>query len=395
HGSRVPQEILDVIVDNVAQLHFRSLWSLLKSSRLFGPQCRLHLYREVTIRPLSSQSPFHFHGLIMRYNVGHLVNTLCVHFCDDAQPSLNMICKVMAKLVRLETVVLSEALLSSSCTDPSKMFADLPTSTTVRRLTLSLVRSLSAEHVANVLSAYQNLSSLEVSKCNIDYEDPSATPTAPPVRIALEELSVLDTHYLVSSIFTGSVAPPIISLHKLRRLVVGQTFTPRTWPSYEALFQEIQGPCRKLFCILIQMDFRGLTSRHPETSLFVNVPSLIVVPPFDSDFDFLVDMLVPVAHDRTSRGLKRLALVFDWSMYQDPLWSDLADLLAKLALPFSVCISLAWTSSSRASYKRALSDVQDILDYFEGIERPIRVQPVELAVEEQNFHKESTEFLYY
>ncbi|KAF9038903.1 hypothetical protein BDZ89DRAFT_1061004, partial [Hymenopellis radicata] len=371
-------------------LHFRSLWSLLKSSRLFGPQCRLHLYREVTIRPLSAQSPFHFHGLIMRYNVGHLVDTLCVHFYpeDDAQPSWNMIYKVMAKLMRLETVVLQCEAPSLSWSSPSKMFAALPTSGTVRSLTLSLVRSLFAEDVAHVLSAYQNLSSLEVSKCSMDYEDPSTTPAAPPVQIALEELSVLDTHFFVSSIFTGSVAPPIISLHKLRRIVVGQMFTPRTWPSYEALFREIQGTVEEVVLYINPNGFPG------ETSLFVNVPSLIVVPPFDSDFDFLVDML-QVAHDRSSRGLKRLALVFDWSMYQDPLWSDLADLLAQLALPFSVCISLAWTSYSRDSYHRALSDAKDILYYFKGIERPIHVQPVELdALEQQNFHKESTEFLY-
>ncbi|KAF9038898.1 hypothetical protein BDZ89DRAFT_1060999 [Hymenopellis radicata] len=58
------------------------------------------------------------------------------------------------------------------------MFADLPTSSTVRSPMLSLVRSLSAGDVAHVSSAYQNLSSLEVSRCNMDYEDPSVTPTA-------------------------------------------------------------------------------------------------------------------------------------------------------------------------------------------------------------------------
>ncbi|KAF9031847.1 hypothetical protein BDZ89DRAFT_1131677 [Hymenopellis radicata] len=385
-----PQELLNAIVDEVADLDFYSLPSLLNSSRCFGPQCRMHLYCKVTIS--ARASPSALCNLIMQYNVGHFVNTLYVVFGkDDAHPFWSMVFEIMARLTRLKDVVLTELLSASRGTPPAKMLlADLPRSSTVRGVKLQYVRRLSVEDVTHVLSAYRNLSSLELSKCNMDNRDPSTTSVAPPV--ALETLSVVDAQLFIPSIFAGSVAPPIISLHKLRRLVVGGIFTQRIWPSYEGLFRQIQGTVKEVIIYTKSTGFPG------ETSIFVNVPSLIVLPPLDSDFDFLVDMLqVSDAGMHSSPGLKRLALVFNWGMDQAPLWVNLAELLAGSTIPFSVCITLAWAESwSRQSYHRTWSDIEDeVLNYFRGIKRLIRVQIVELDLAEWNFHMKSTEYLYH
>ncbi|KAF8904631.1 hypothetical protein CPB85DRAFT_1563945 [Mucidula mucida] len=322
-----PQELLDAIVDKVAWLAFDSLLSLLKSIRCFGQQCRLHLYRKVMISAYSSPSAFR--DFIMQ----------CHN--DDGPQFWSIVSEIMTRLTRLKAVTFTEALTFRG--PLSKMLLeDLPRLSSVRTVKLQYVKGLFVEDVAHILSAFQDMSVLEIRRCNIVRDRDSSV--VPPVPVALETLSLLHAQSFITEILAGSVAPPMISFHKLRRLIVAGAIMQRIWPSYEDLFLQIQGTVKEVIL------YTGPEVVPAKMTFFVNVPSLIFVPPSNSDSDVLSHILQVSHVERpASRDLEKLALVLNWRTDQHPFWSNLPDLLAKLTftIPFSVCITLAWPSLLR------------------------------------------------
>ncbi|KAF8989013.1 hypothetical protein BDZ89DRAFT_1199060 [Hymenopellis radicata] len=332
HLIDFPPHILDAIVDEVADLHFPSLSSLLYTNRHFAKQCRIHLYRDVEISAISSPLACE---LIMQYDVGRYVKTLDITFDNEAarRPFWGTVLNTMNRLTQLKHVVLGEA-LSMQPTPPSQMpFARFPRMKTVHSLRLT---------------------------CSMD-DSPSI---APSVQIAPETLSIVHAHDFIPTIFAESVAPPIISLHKLQRIVVLETFTETTWPSYQRMFQQIQGNVNE---VIIYM----YSTFPKQTPFFVTVPSLIILPPLNSNFDFLRDMLQPShAGIHITPGLKRLALVLNWTNPQTPEWSSLAKVLESNPLSFSVCITLTHTSSPSDSDDGTSSDLsEEVFNHFKDMKR--------------------------
>ncbi|KAF8886644.1 hypothetical protein CPB85DRAFT_1566789 [Mucidula mucida] len=219
-----PQELLDAIVDKVAWLDFDSLLSLLKSIRCFGQQCRLHLYQKVMISAYSSPSAFR--DFIMQcHNVGNCVQTCNIIFDKDDGPQFwSIVSEIMTRLTRLKAVTFTEALTFRG--PLSKMLLeDLPRLSSVRTVKLQYMKGLFVEDVAHILSAFQDMSVLEIERCNIVHDLDSSV--VPPVPVALETLSLLHTQSFITEILAGSVAPPMISFHKLRRFIVAGAIMQR------------------------------------------------------------------------------------------------------------------------------------------------------------------------
>ncbi|KAF8904644.1 hypothetical protein CPB85DRAFT_1536275 [Mucidula mucida] len=147
------------------------------------------------------------------------------------------------RLTRLKAVTFTEALTFRG--PLSKMLLeDLPRLSSVRTVKLQYVKGLFVEDVAHILSAFQDMSVLEIWRCNIVRDRDSSV--VPPVPVALETLSLLHAQSFITEILAGSVAPPMISFHKLRRLIVAGAIMQRIWPSYEDLFLQIQGTVKEV-----------------------------------------------------------------------------------------------------------------------------------------------------
>ncbi|KAF9012996.1 hypothetical protein BDZ89DRAFT_1046839 [Hymenopellis radicata] len=357
-----PQELLDIVIDILANLHHDSLWSLLASHRRFGPRCRVHLYRQVTLKALCSDPQFD--QFITKDDIAPLIKTFRLVFAGRAPVLIwDVPGKIMLKLPRLEVVVLSQ---DAPYTIPFTLLcARLPELSSVKELVLHSLRKVSMKDLTIAIGTCPNISRLEVSDLERDLE-PDENPIQAPIGLDIQELCLIDdASAFVTSIFPPHrTGPPVISLNKLRLLVINQVFNTKTWRAYEALLEETRDTMAE---VIIYLQDIGST---PDMSFILDVPSVIIITALDSDFDFLATAL-EVDEDETldETRLERLAVVFDWSEYQLSVeWENLVDLLDAGTLPFRVCVTLAVPPSATYSPHQAALDATLIGSSFKGME---------------------------